>query len=199
MPTSEPVIGAAPLIGILVGGAARRMGGKPKGLLLAPGGRERIVPRLLRLCREALPAAPCVLLGQHAAYAGLGVPILDDAVPGAGPLAGLVSLLRSAEREGRSEVLLLAGDLPRLTAVLVRRLCADEMQGLALAPLIDGRYEPLFARYSAACLPLAEEALIGSDRSLQALLRRLQARAFPLLPTDLAELVDWDEPADVSD
>jgi len=199
MPTSEAVELAAPLVGILVGGRARRMGGQPKGLLRAPGGTERIVPRLLRLCQEALPGARCVLLGGNSAYAELGVPLLDDAAPGAGPLAGLVSLLRAAQAEGRSEVMLLAGDLPRLTAELIERLRSAELPGLALAPMIDGRYQPLFARYGAASLPLAEAALASPDRSLQALLRRLNAVTFPLSLADHAALVDWDEPADISE
>jgi molybdenum cofactor guanylyltransferase len=198
MPTSESPRFEQLLVGVLVGGASRRMGGQPKGLLFAPGGRERLVPRLLRLASEALPGAGQVLVGRQEAYSGLGVPQLEDATPAAGPLGGLVSLLRAAKRAGRSEVLLLASDLPHLTAELMQRLASFELEALAVAPRIDGRFEPLFARYQVAALQLAEEALDAPDRSLQALLRQLNASAFPLHDGDLAELVDWDEPGDVN-
>jgi molybdenum cofactor guanylyltransferase len=198
MPTSEPAEFAWLLVGVLVGGASRRMGGQPKGLLPVPGTSERIVPRLLRLTSEVLPGAGMVLVGRHPAYAALPVAALEDARPEAGPLAGLVALLRAAKAEGRREALLLASDLPHLTGELLRRLAAFELDSRALAPRIEGRYQPLFARYSVEALDLAEEALRQSDRSLQGLLRRLDARVFPLASTDHAALVDWDEPADMT-
>lgn len=185
------------LVGVLVGGASSRMGGQPKGLLLAPGGRERIVPRLLRLSQEALPGAERVLLGHHAAYLDLGVPVLDDATSGAGPLAGLVSLLRRAREQRKERVLLLAGDLPRLSAALLVRLASFEMAAVAVAPAPDGFFEPLFARYALSCLPEAERALASDNRSLQSLLRRLCAAPFPLSAEERSLLVDWDEPADI--
>lgn len=185
------------LVGVLVGGASSRMGGQPKGLLPVPGGRERIVPRLLRLTQEALPGAERVLLGRHAAYLELGVPVLEDAMPGAGPLAGLVSLLRAAQSGQKGHVLLLAGDLPRLSADLLVRLATFDSEAPAVAPTPDGFFEPLFARYAPSCLPDAERALASDNRSLQALLRRLRAASFPLTAEDRSLLVDWDEPADI--
>jgi molybdopterin-guanine dinucleotide biosynthesis protein A len=185
------------LVGVLVGGASRRMGGQPKGLLLAPGGQERIVPRLLRLTQEALPGAECVLLGRHAAYLDLGVTLLNDASSGAGPLAGLVSLLRRAGELKKAQVLLLAGDLPRLSAALLVRLASFEADAPAVAPAPDGFFEPLFARYAPSCLQAAERALASDNRSLQALLRQLGAAPFPLSVEERALLVDWDEPADI--
>jgi molybdopterin-guanine dinucleotide biosynthesis protein A len=186
------------LVGVLVGGASRRMGGQPKGLLPVPGSSERIVPRLLRLTHEALPGAGVVLVGRHPAYTHLSVSVLDDATQEAGPLAGLVALLRAAKAEGRREVLLLASDLPHLKSDLLRRLAEFETTAWAVAPRMDGRYQPLFARYATLALELAEDALEASDRSLQALLRRLTAVDFPLSSADRAALVDWDEPGDIT-
>lgn len=185
------------LVGVLVGGASSRMGGQPKGLLPVPGGRERIVPRLLRLTQEALPGAERVLLGRHGAYLDLGVSVLEDAMPGAGPLAGLVSLLRAAQASQKRHVLLLAGDLPRVSADLLVRLATFDADVPAVAPTPDGFFEPLFARYALSCLLDAERALASDNRSLQALLRRLQAASFPLTAEERSLLVDWDEPADI--
>jgi molybdopterin-guanine dinucleotide biosynthesis protein A len=199
MPNSEPSHFEHLLVGVLIGGASLRMGGQPKGLLPVPGSRERIVPRLLRLSKETLPGAGRLLVGRHAAYADIEVPQLDDATPAVGPLGGLVALLRAARAGGQSEVLLLASDLPHLSAELLLRLAVFETSALAVAPWIDGRYQPLFARYRVTGLALAEEALDAPDRSLQALLRALGASAFPLDAADLAALVDWDEPADVTE
>ena len=77
---------AAPLLAIFVGGAATRMGGRPKGLLRAPDGRS-IVERWRDLATQLDLRA--VLVGDARAYAHLEMAGVGDEVAGAGPLAGL--------------------------------------------------------------------------------------------------------------
>lgn len=183
-------------VGILIGGQSRRMGGKPKGLLRAPGSDETLVERLWRIAGEELPGASRVLLGQHVAYAHLGYPMLPDVEPGAGPLAGLASLLARARDEGRGAALLLACDLPRVTGALLGRLAREEPEALALAPFDGVRYEPLFARYSVGLLDVCAAAVTGQDRSLQPVLRGARAARLSLDQRESALLADWDTPGD---
>jgi molybdopterin-guanine dinucleotide biosynthesis protein A len=165
------------------------MGGRPKGLLLAPTG-ETIVERWRDLARTV--GLPCVLVGDAGAYAKLGIDNVADARAGAGPLAGLVALLR-ARAEPR--VVAVACDMPYVTAPLLERLAFAEPDAAVLAPLRDGRYEPLFARYERArVLPLAEAQLDGGDRSLQKLLRAAGAQPLALSEQEWPLLTDWDEP-----
>jgi molybdopterin-guanine dinucleotide biosynthesis protein A len=186
-------VSAAPTIvaGIFVGGASSRMGGRPKGLLATPSG-PTIVERLAALCANA--RLPAVLVGANEAYARLGLPTIGDAVPGAGPLAGLVGLLAGTDA---ASAIALACDLPHLTGALLERLARAPSAAAALAPLRDGRYEPLFARYDRArVLPLAEAQLATGDHSLQRLLRTAAAEPFPIADGEWPLLADWDEPAD---
>jgi molybdenum cofactor guanylyltransferase len=180
-----------PLLAIFVGGASRRMGGRPKGLLIAPTG-ESIVERWRALATAV--GLPSVLVGQAGAYAHLGMETIPDEIPEAGPLAGLVALLRSRPDV---QVLAVACDMPYVTADLLSRLAFSESDAAVLAPWRDNRYQPLFARYERArVLPLAERQLAGGDRSLQKLLRDAGARAFSLSAEEWPLLADWDEPAD---
>lgn len=181
----------APLLAIFVGGAATRMGGRPKGLLPAPDGRS-IVERWRDLAAEV--GLPVVLVGDARAYAHLGIESVADGVPDAGPLAGLCALLR-ARPEPR--IIAVACDMPFVTVQLLRRLAGTDCDAAVLAPRRDGRYEPLFARYDGArVLPLAERQLAGGDRSLQKLLRDAGADDFILSDDEWPLLADWDEPAD---
>ncbi len=188
MMTSAP----SPLVGLFVGGAARRMGGTPKGLLAAPGG-ETIVERWRALCGTV--GLRCFLVGEADAYARLGIERVADARPGAGPLGGLVGLLRA---QPAAPVVAVACDMPFVTEPLLRRLAFSTSIAAALAPWRDELFEPLFARYDPArVLPLAERQLAGDDLSMQRLLRSADAERFPLSPDEWPLLADWDNPADV--
>jgi len=178
-----------PLVGVFVGGASRRMGGVPKGMLLVEG--EPIAARLVRIARAC--SLDVVLVGAGAAYDAIGAPRIDDAELGRGPLGGLVALLREAK--GR-DVIALACDLPRIAPSIVERLAHAE-PGRTTAPKFDGRWEPLAARWGANALTLAEGALADRRLALHPLLDALGASVLPLDDDERATLHDWDAPEDL--
>lgn len=183
------------LAGIFVGGAARRMGGAPKGLLLAPDTGEALVAQAARCCLET--GLTPVLVGRAEAYRAAlpTLDTLDDDPPGCGPLGGLHALLRHA---GRGVVLALACDLPYLTTDALRALrdAPDDRPVVAPRAGPDAPWEPLLARYDvASALPAVARALADGRHGLQALLRTLGVREAPL-PARC--LTDWDSPADLA-
>lgn len=178
--------------GIFVGGESRRMGGRPKGLLRAPSG-ETLLARWRALFDEL--GVPVVLVGERDAYASSGLPVLPDAAVGAGPLGGVVSLLRYA---GEGDALAVACDMPFVSAALVRRLLSAP-PAAARAARRDGRWEPFFARYDARrALPIAARHVERGVRSLQALLDALACDELALSDDEARELRDWDTPEDVA-
>ena len=188
------------VIGIFVGGAGKRMGGVPKGMLLAPASSETLVERLLRVCAEAAPEAVPCLVGQSAVYAALGLSQLVDDPPEVGPIGGLRSLLIHAQAVGATQALALACDLPFIDAAVLRLLSAP-LAGSARVPFADGRFQPLAAAY--APLP----ALAAVDRALaqgkQALMRVLDELGTGLERVELdavqaRALRDWDTPDDTT-
>lgn len=183
------------LAGIFVGGAARRMGGAPKGLLPAPDTGEALVTRAARCCVEA--GITPVLVGRVEAYRAAlpTLPVVDDDPPGCGPLGGLHALLRYARR---GPVVALACDLPYLTPDALRALrdAPDDAPVAAPRASADAPWEPLLARYDAArALPAVEQALADGRHGLQALLRALGVREVTL-PARC--LTDWDAPGDLA-
>jgi len=161
-----------PLVGIFVGGASRRMGGAPKGMLRvplegAPAGRdEPIVGRLVRIVRSL--DLDVVLVGPGEAYDVIDAPRIDD----------------------------VARDLPRLSPSIVRRLATSEHE--TCAPKSDGVWQSLVSRWSASALVLAERHLAERRLALHALLDALGAAELTLDPDERLALADWDSPADVS-
>jgi molybdenum cofactor guanylyltransferase len=188
------------LVGIFVGGQATRMGGIAKGLLKAPGAasQQTLVERLSTICAEALPDASLVLVGQHPAYAHLGLDQLADVPVGAGPLAGLGALCNAARAANTEQVVTLACDMPYLKAPLLQRLAAHALDAPAVAPRLDNRWQPFCARYRVPSVTPSVSARLHSGKlGLQGLLTEIGARAFPLEPGEEHQLRDWDTPEDI--
>lgn len=181
--------------GLLVGGASRRMSGRPKGLLRAPGGCT-IVERMVRVL-EACAIDDIVLVGPvgaSAEYAALGIPAIEDEPVGIGPLGGLVSLLR---RAAGGYALAFACDMPFVSTALVRGLLEAPAAAI-VAPRCHGRWEPLCARYDAIfVLPIAERHAAQGEHALHRLLAVAGAVELPLSKERFGELRDWDSPEDV--
>lgn len=143
-----PTLGA-----ILAGGLARRMGGGDKGLREV-GGRtilDRVAARLGPQCDGLVLNAN----GDPARFAGLGLPVVPDGVPGfAGPLAGLLAVLdwAAANRPDLAYVASAAADTPFLPGDLVARLHAGRVAAerpLACAAS-GGRTHPVVALWPVA-------------------------------------------------
>lgn len=146
---------------VLVGGRSRRMG-RDKALLPYRGGALAQY-----VAAEAARAAgSAALVGDPALYGGLGYPVIRDLAPGAGPLGGICSALRSSAARWN---LVVACDMPDVTAEFLERLIEEaERRGAdCLLPAgASGRPEPLCAVYQARCLPLLSEAFARGVRSV---------------------------------
>lgn len=185
------------LVGILVGGASRRMG-TSKGLLLAPDGSGRtLVERLVSEVALAIPGAPVVLVGKREEYSPLGLTFVEDETPESGPLGGLVGLLSQAEARGVARVLCVACDHPRVSAPLFRRLLEENSDADICCPFLDDRYQPLVARYDTRLLADFRRALHDGRRALQPLLQKHKAARLVLDDREKESLRDWDTPEDL--
>jgi molybdopterin-guanine dinucleotide biosynthesis protein A len=99
--------------------------------------------------------------------------VLTDRKSGLGPLAGLA---RALEGSKGPLVLVLAVDLPGLTAEFLRnRILAATDGNSGAVPWIQGFYEPLAAVYPKRLLEEVQRRLKETDRSLQTLCRWAEA------------------------
>jgi molybdopterin-guanine dinucleotide biosynthesis protein A len=99
-----------------------------------------------------------------------GLPALTEEQPGQGPLVALMagwSALSSAGHEG--SVVVLACDLPLVTSAFIRWL-AQYPDERSIVPLVDGRLQPLCARWSALDLRRSVERAKSGARSFRELL-----------------------------
>lgn len=169
---------------VLCGGRSSRMG-LPK--LALPFGPERMLQRVLRLLRQAVPEIVVVAgRGQELPELPLDVQIVRDRREGRGPLEGLRVGL-SALSEGREVAFVTGCDVPLLVPAFVARMIDLLGDGAIAVPVHDGRPCPLSAVYRRSVLG-AIDSLLAADRLRLAFL-------FDLVPTrkvSAAELADVD-------
>lgn len=119
---------------ILAGGAARRLGGGDKPLLML-GDR----PMISHVIQRAGPLATPMAInanGDPARFAAFHLPVLSDmfkdsdpAQPTPGPLAGLLTAMVWAADQGADRVVTLPGDSPFLPTDLIARFHAQRHDG----------------------------------------------------------------------
>ncbi|HWQ54139.1 MAG TPA: molybdenum cofactor guanylyltransferase [Bryobacteraceae bacterium] len=146
---------------VLVGGRSSRMG-CDKALLPYRG--AALAQYVARELERA--AGQVALVGDPARYGHLGYPVVRDLAPGAGPLGGICSALRSSAAAWN---LVLACDMPGVKAALLARLLAEAERGeqdclLPAGP--SGRPEPLCGVYHQRCLPVLGAALARGVRKI---------------------------------
>lgn len=151
---------------LLAGGKSTRMGRDKAGLIVEG---QPLWQRQWATLRATEPREVFISGPANGIFAGAGVPIVADSVPGLGPLGGLVAALRCARHP---ILLVLAVDMPAMTAGFLRRMvCAAAAGETGIVPRFGDSYEPLAAVYLRSQLPIVEDALRRGNRSLQHLVR----------------------------
>lgn len=149
---------------ILAGGRASRFGGAPKGLACVGGVRmlDRVADALRGACDE-------LLVVSDAPDAAGWLPdarVVRDVLAGRGSLGGLHGALAHAG----GLVVVVAWDMPFVTASLVRALRDEGMHGAAaVVPVGPHGAEPLCAYYGPVCLDAAARLLGAGERRARAL------------------------------
>jgi molybdenum cofactor guanylyltransferase len=161
---------------ILAGGNATRFPGK---LEFPIDG----VPLLLHVVRNMRATPWPVYVASRGRFADsiqahLGVPILVDDSPGAGPLAALLSACKGVDAQ---RIFAVAGDAPRVDATVLQALY-DGWEGgdEAVVARHGERIEPLAALYAKGSLE-REGASVRREgnASMHGLIARLRARFVP--------------------
>lgn len=131
---------------VLAGGRARRLGGVAKPLV-SVGGETVLTRQAAALA--TLGAVPRLVTPHADPYRTSGLAIVSDLVD-AGALGALYTALATADTR---YVMVLAGDLPFVTAPFLRSLLDARHAWDAVVPAPGGRWQPLCAVYDAHVAP----------------------------------------------
>ena len=160
---------------LLAGGRSRRMGADKaalrfRGELLLP----QLAGRLADCCDQVIVVRR---EGQELPALPQGVRVVQDLVPGMGPLGGLLTGLAAAPTPF---VFLAACDLPLLDVGLIRWLGAHPARAAdVLLPQRDGHAEPTHAIYGARCLGAIKQAMLSGELGMGTWLGALRVQRIP--------------------
>ncbi|MEQ1886128.1 MAG: molybdenum cofactor guanylyltransferase [Bryobacteraceae bacterium] len=164
---------------VLTGGRSSRMG-RDKALLDVGG--TTLVGQIAGHVCEA--AGSVTLVGGAGRYESLGYAILSDVVENAGPMGGLLTVLRLAARKssGAEWNLVVACDMPSVTAGFLRGLLdAAEASGAGcVVPETSEGLHPLCAVYHRRLLPAVERAIDHKILKMRDFLKNIGAEPWPV-------------------
>ncbi len=145
------------------------------------------------------PAKIFIAGPSHAEWIAAGYDIVSDVRDAAGPLAGIVSAMR---RTTTALLLVLAVDLPQMTAEYLRRLVGASSERAGIVPTRKNRFEPLAATYPIEALAIAERHLLVGNYSVQEFaaecIREELLLKRPISPTESQLFLNANTPADLA-
>jgi molybdopterin-guanine dinucleotide biosynthesis protein A len=160
------------MIGAILAGGANTRYPTPK-TFIEVGGRP-IIERTIELMQRAIGEV-VISTNEPERYFRYGLPMVGDVIKGSGPMAGILSVFSAT---GAQEVFVAACDMPYIKEELVKYII-DSKGGMAAVPVFSGRPEPLLAVYDRRAVPVMETLLSEGNRSMGALIERLDARLLP--------------------
>ncbi len=181
---------------LLTGGLSRRMG-TDKATLLYQG--EPLWSHQLRTLSELRPSAIWLSARATPAWAAGFSEVVLDAAPSRGPLSGIAAAL---SRLKLGHLLVLAIDLPHMTAPHLRQLLDVAEPGRGVIPMKQGRYETVCAIYPVEAAAVARQSLLNDQLSLQdfvgELLKYGLLSIYDVKPSEEAFYLNLNTPADLT-
>ena len=168
-----------PSAAILAGGRATRFGGRDKSALVVDG--RSILTRQMRELSQV--ADDIMIVGDGTTQprreqsGEIAVRMVRDRVPDCGPLAGLDASLVAARHE---VLVLVACDMPFVTAAFLDYLLSLVVDADAVVPRTEDGYHPLCAVYTRACQPVVADRLARGRLSVVELFDEITVRVVPI-------------------
>ena len=163
---------------VLAGGRSRRLG---RDKALEPFGGEPLIRRVIGRAVAAVDAVDVVVVVADAAR-GAALPldaahrVATDVYPDSGSLGGIYTGLNAAQTDWS---LVVACDMPFLSAPLLSHLATLTDGVDAIVPEVGGRPEPTHALYSRRCLPAIEGRLRANELKIAGFFDDIALRLVP--------------------
>ena len=159
---------------ILAGGESRRMKRDKKFLEIQGQNLLDIcINRLEKLFGEVI-----ISVGKNNSFNYGGKKIVNDILPGRGPIMGIYSALK---KSGTNKNFIIAVDIPEIDTSLINLMAKYTDKFEIVVPVnFDGKYEPLFGFYSKTLIPQLDDFLRGESNKIIDFYQSVKIKTIPL-------------------
>lgn len=140
-------------VAIMAGGKSSRMG-RNKALIKI--GQQTILERIIVATGQLTPSETILITNTPDIYADFALPMLSDIVPDRGALGGIYTALYQSKTQ---YTLVIACDMPFVSADVLRLLLAQADDFDAIVPTVKGYPQGLHALYSHTCLDIIRQRI----------------------------------------
>jgi molybdenum cofactor guanylyltransferase len=178
---------------VLAGGKSSRMGVE-KALLNLDG--NTIIDKILYVYKRIFQNI-IIVTNSPKKYKGCGAKLTKDIVADKGPLGGIYTGLLESKDE---YCFVAACDMPFINEELIRYIISMENYDVVV-PVLEGKFEPLFALYSKSCLKvlkkqLEEDKLSIADFLLKVNIKEVKIDEIRMFDKQLLSLININTPED---
>ncbi len=156
-------------IAILAGGKSSRFGANKA---IAKIGNKTFISTIIETAKKVSSNIKIVSSDDNT-YQQLGVELIPDILPGAGPLGGLLSVIKAGSG-GR--IFLLACDMPCVSPELITFMTEIPTWAPAVIPVHQHKFEPLHAIYHSSLEITIEYLLKAGKKSMRTLIDLIPRR-----------------------
>ncbi len=151
---------------ILAGGKSSRFGSDKA---FAKYGDSTFVESVF-VCMKKIFDRIIIVTNNKGLYSGFDAQVVEDIIPGRGPLGGIYTGLKTAISR---RIFAVACDMPLLREDFISYMVSME-EGDVIVPKIGPFTEPLHALYSKSCLTHIEKQLKEDDNRIQSFFSKVQ-------------------------
>ena len=150
---------------ILAGGKSSRMGAD-KGLLLLNG--KPMVAHVMDTIKQITD--DIIIISNNAAYEVFGVPVYEDLIKDAGPLAGIYTGLMNSKHDKN---IVVSCDVPFVSEKLLHYLIHSCKNYDVTIPVKNNKTHQVIGIYDKKCMPIFKNELDNNQRKMKVALEKI--------------------------
>ena len=153
---------------ILAGGKSSRMG-SDKGLLMIDDKPmvTHIIETLSKLTNDI------IIVSNQSEYYDFGLPVFEDIIKNAGPLAGIYTGLVRAKHQKN---IIVSCDVPFVSAELMTFLLKDSIDNQVTIPLKNNKTHQVIGIYDKNCIEVFKQELENDQRKIKVALEKINLK-----------------------
>lgn len=176
---------------ILAGGKSSRMG-SDKGLLLLE--KKPLVAHVIETLRKLTP--DIILVSNQEEYKDFGIPVYEDLIKDAGPLAGIYTGLTYAKNHKN---IVLSCDVPLVSVELLSFLIENSINYDVTIPFNNNKTHQIIGVYDKSCVKVFKQELDNNQRKMKVALEKVKLNVVDANQFDAKEFTNVNTPAELKE